>query len=274
MESKPKRLIILTRHGERIDNTSNRKKQVLPSDDPELTDTGRKQALNMGQKIASYVKENYGIELDEKTAKVLSSPFSRTLQTSLNLIKSYGKYSEDNIRIENRVCELIFSYIVNDFPHKYVSIFKSIKSDDNSNKNNSEEKFDNYFEKFENRKINFENSKYITSDTLPKRYESEKDVYERLADATESNIKEFFLDNKSSVQVLNFVSHAGTMNYFYLHLLCLMHKDNPKMIKEIKDGIHDVECSVLYCDSFIFSVYINDDKTFNVIFDKKLTIHH
>ena len=101
MESKPKRLIILTRHGERIDNTSNRKKQVLPSDDPELTDTGRKQALNMGQKIASYVKENYGIELDEKTAKVLSSPFSRTLQTSLNLIKSYGKYSEDNIRIEN-----------------------------------------------------------------------------------------------------------------------------------------------------------------------------
>ena len=64
MESNKKttKIIILTRHGLRIDHTQFRNKQKLHTDDPELILKGREQAVDMAIQIKSFIQNKYNKE--------------------------------------------------------------------------------------------------------------------------------------------------------------------------------------------------------------------
>lgn len=268
MESNKKiRLLILTRHGERIDKTHKRTSQKLKTDDPELTVNGRQQALKMGSIIALYVEKHFNIKLNSDITKIVTSPFSRTIQTSLNLAKSYFNYPENNIRIDNKLCELIFPSVVGDFPNKYVAIYnKNFSSDINCNE------FKNNFEYFEKKSFEFENSDMINVKSLPLKYESNKDVVKRANEVIDEYIKNYFINNSSSIEVINFVSHAGTLNIIYECILKIIYKNNEEMLKKIDNGFNDIEYNIQYCDSFIFKVNIDEDSSYTFELIKKLSL--
>ena len=77
-----KKVIIVMRHGERIDLVD-RKKQRLKEYDPELTALGKKQAKEIGQRVLERCdKFDY--------VNVYSSPFTRTLMTGLAFIDNFN----------------------------------------------------------------------------------------------------------------------------------------------------------------------------------------
>ena len=264
MENNKTKYILLTRHGERIDNV-NPSNQILPQDDPELTKKGKEQALKMGDKIYEYLKQKKNIEITSKNIIILSSPFSRTIQTSINLLKSFSlsNYESRLLHIDNKICELIFPYSVSNMPNKYLSIF--IKPDLNNN-------YFNKLEEFEQRQINIANINSISVEELPNRYESEKDVFTRLEKCFDQILNSTLLDEE--LEIVNLVLHAGTINYAYSLLLCEINKGNQKLCDEIKDGLHSLEYDIHYCDTFVFKVIYDTNNLYTISEDIKLSLYN
>ena len=81
-------VLVFVRHGERVDKLFH--KSMLKNQvecDPTLTQDGKQQATDIGKKIRDYIKkEKSDYELDE--AKIVSSPFIRTMQTAAYISKS------------------------------------------------------------------------------------------------------------------------------------------------------------------------------------------
>lgn len=263
MEKLKTKYILLTRHGERIDNI-NPSSQILPQDDPELTQKGKEQALKMGDKIYEYLKQKKNIKINSNNIIILSSPFSRTIQTSINLLKAFSlsDYESKLLHIDNKICELIFPYSVSNLPKKYLSIF--IKPELNNT-------YFNKLEEFEQRQINIANINSISVDELPNRYESEKDVYLRLEKCFDQILNITLLDKE--LEIVNLVSHAGTINYAYSLLLCEINKGNKKLCDEIKDGLHSIEYDIHYCDTYVFKVIYDSNNIYTITEDIKLSLH-
>ncbi len=75
---KGKKFIIIMRHGERIDSVD-KKSQILPKEDPELTQNGINQAINIGKKL----RETFFKEIEISEMNIFSSPSARTLMTAI-----------------------------------------------------------------------------------------------------------------------------------------------------------------------------------------------
>jgi len=89
-------IIILCRHGERIDRTNHRNEQRANKDDPELTQRGNDLAKNIGKKIATKFKSY----IDKNDIKLYSSPFTRTLETALSMRNEMQKIITNKDRQE------------------------------------------------------------------------------------------------------------------------------------------------------------------------------
>ena len=114
--------MIIMRHGERIDCLDSQKnKQLLSEYDPELTEKGIRQAIDIGNQIKKSIKKEIN------TINVYSSPFTRTLMTGLNLVKKLN-LKKNNIYITNSLFEIASENNFKYFPLKSLLI-------NNKNKN-------------------------------------------------------------------------------------------------------------------------------------------
>ncbi len=105
-------LIIIVRHGERCDKVG--LEPTFHKNDPELTENGKKQAFILGEILSDFLFKNFP---QVSKIKINSSPFARTIQTSVNLIKGLKKNHtlEDKIHLNYSLGELI----IKDFYEHY-----------------------------------------------------------------------------------------------------------------------------------------------------------
>lgn len=237
--------IIISRHGERIDMV-NKKNQILKEDDPELTKNGREQSEKMGEKLFLFFKNEKKIVFSKENLQIFSSPYSRTIQTSISLIKGYelSIYESKILNINNKILEMINSYTVSNFPKKVVALYNPPTTNSSLYKNQ--------FEEFEKRKFSFKNDGQFNENELPIRYESEKEIMERIKSAVDVVINN---GKEEDFFIYQFVSHAGIINYLYAYLNYLAYiKLDEDLAYEYINLVHDVEYNIDYNDSFIFKV--------------------
>jgi broad specificity phosphatase PhoE len=91
------KLFIVMRHGERADLVDS-ENQILHEYDPELTQNGVEQALTIGSQLRD-------ICLNKKIL-IVSSPFARTIMTSLNVIKGLD-HNNINMIIDSGYSEFL-----------------------------------------------------------------------------------------------------------------------------------------------------------------------
>lgn len=97
-QSSNRKLIILIRHGERADDTQlHNATPTLHPYDPELTSKGIKQAVSIGNQLKSLLIEK---SLISKKILLYSSPFARTLMTSLGLLEGLEIEQTGNVKIK------------------------------------------------------------------------------------------------------------------------------------------------------------------------------
>jgi broad specificity phosphatase PhoE len=85
-----KKLLIVMRHGERSDDPdlSGKVEMKLNEDDPELTINGINQARSIGAQLKLLIKTE---NIEPKNISLYSSPFSRTLMTTLGVIEGLSQ---------------------------------------------------------------------------------------------------------------------------------------------------------------------------------------
>lgn len=85
--------LFIIRHGERIDQSSEKSNQKLPVNDAELSTKGKEQAVQTGNEIFNFLKKKH-ILISDTNWSFISSPFSRTIQTSINIRKGIFENSQ------------------------------------------------------------------------------------------------------------------------------------------------------------------------------------
>ena len=116
MEKKELKILIVMRHGERIDcpdNVNNDEKRQLNKNDPELTKRGIFQSKNIGEQIL----KRLDINLSE--INLFISPFTRTIMTSLNVIKKL-KEKFNSIIINYYIIKDLSEYLSNIYLNCYL----------------------------------------------------------------------------------------------------------------------------------------------------------
>jgi broad specificity phosphatase PhoE len=218
------KLIICTRHGERSDYAGLNPK--LGKNDPELTINGNEQATLMGFQISEEIlKRNIKGKI-----KILSSPFSRTLQTSKYILRSLSEKLDKNnldniIYVENNLCEYMEYSHVNPVPPKdYLALYNNKDFKDRE---------------FKNIQINLLNDQ----DVLPTEIETDDVCSNRIKNLLDLTLESGF--NKD-VDVYIFVSHGTPID----KLNQFMGYPGPFGYKKIG-----------YCDSFIYNVDLANKKT-------------
>lgn len=102
--SEIKKLLILIRHGERIDRTGEIPKCGIMN--PELTEKGKQQSFESSKIIIENIKK-FGIDINPNTIQIRSSPYMRTIQTSVQLLKGlnliFSNNKKEKVNILNKV---------------------------------------------------------------------------------------------------------------------------------------------------------------------------
>ena len=196
MEKKELKILIIMRHGERIDcpdNVNNDEKRQLNKNDPELTKRGILQAQNIGHQIL----KRLDIKLSE--INLFISPFTRTIMTSLNVIKKL-KEKFNSIKINY--------YIIKDLS-EYLSerMFSEFSFKDLLYYNHNNKELQKLYEEFisMNNKIEF---KELFNDSItvkyPEKFKDGLKRYENLSDKILEFIKK--KTNNNSINII--VSHG------------------------------------------------------------------
>ena len=196
MKKNEQKVIIVMRHGERIDfpdKINYEEKRKLNKNDPELTKRGIFQSKNIGEQIL----KRLDINLSE--INLFISPFTRTIMTSLNVIKKL-KEKFNSIKINY--------YIIKDLS-EYLSerMFSEFSFKDLLYYNHNNKELQKLYEEFisMNNKIEF---KELFNDSITVKYpEKFKDGikrYENLSDKILEFIKK--KTNNNSINII--VSHG------------------------------------------------------------------
>jgi broad specificity phosphatase PhoE len=224
---KKDKLLILTRHGERSDYAG--LPSILHKCDPELTKTGCEQAFEIGTTISEEIIKR---KIKGKIL-ILSSPFSRTLQTSKYILKALYENLDkkdiiihNKILVDNRLCEYIDKSLINsELPKDYLAVYINNQFIENE---------------FKVIQIEFVNDK----DTLPKSVESSSECFDRLKECLVSNIENIL--SEEDIGVVIFISHGTPID----HMNRILGYLGPFGFKNIS-----------YCKSFFYSVDVLTGKT-------------
>ena len=256
-QSKHSKLLILTRHGQRIDLSQLKKLQKHPKDDPELTAVGREQAVKMGKIIKKYVQDLNDFE--QTSFLIVTSPFSRTLQTTIGLIEGY-EFKEYALKVDNRLCEVIFPEFVDGPPSDYLCLYNKPKvlNSEIGNKNiNGKEEYRNHFEELEKMKLTTVDS--LSTTWLPTEFENESQVIKRLQEILLDAIEQLKTNN-----IVQLVSHAG----------CCSELRNMIFSQYIKEQnyIPVKHYYFNYTDSDVFEIEFSNINDTNIKFLTKLSL--
>ena len=112
-------MIAIVRHGEREDDSTNRKRRSNIGYDPSLSELGEEQARLTGRYILEkyLYKENYHTQ---NNLKIISSPFLRTLQTAENIAQEVNC---QRIYVWDPICEELKEDIFDFFPLPHINFY-------------------------------------------------------------------------------------------------------------------------------------------------------
>ena len=197
-----KKLLIVVRHGERIDRAGEIPKCGIMN--PELTEKGKKQSYLASKVIIEQI-EKYGIKNEEifpNLIQIRSSPYMRTIQTSAYLIKGLNsilsKNKKENINLLNKI------YI--DF-----GLRKRIKPNKKFNKEDlfykSVDKYVNFDEEIKN--IDFIGEK----GEFPLEEETKEQCEIRSIDYVNNILKKEFENKNDNRKIIIIIGHRGPMKF-------------------------------------------------------------
>jgi len=237
---KPKFLVVI-RHGERIDFSAEQNDQKLDPNDPELTEEGKAQAQKIGQIINTYFIKKTPNEF--KSCLILTSPFSRTIMTSVNIANRL-KDSKINVKImlENRLSEFIKDDAFDKECSKFLSVYNYKENED----------LKQFMFKFIGEEyLNELNTESLEG--LPQFNETRQNVYNRLKVLFKNNISNF-----EEFDYIFCVSHGTPIAEFY------------RFLRNDKEDIRD--SSIKYCDAYVFEYFKTLTKS-EVEYVEKLTVN-
>ena len=195
-----KKLLIIIRHGERIDRTGEIPKCGIMN--PELTEKGKKQSFEASKIIIEKLKK-YGInEISSNLIQIRSSPYMRTIQTSVQLIKGlnliFSNDTNDKINNLNKV-------------HIDFDLRKRIKPNKKFKKEDfiysSVDKYANFDEEIKNVEFVGEKGEFPLN-------EETKEQCEKRSINYVNNILKKEIDNKSNInRIFIIVGHRGPLKY-------------------------------------------------------------
>ena len=232
MKKNEQKVIIVMRHGERIDfpdKINYEEKRKLNKNDPELTKRGIFQSKNIGEQIL----KRLDINLSE--INLFISPFTRTIMTSLNVIK----------KLKEKFNSIIINYYIIKDLSEYLSerMFSEFSFKDLLYYNHNNKELQKLYEEFisMNNKIEF---KELFNDSITVKYpEKFKDGikrYENLSDKILEFIKK--KTNNNSINII--VSHGYGVQIITTKLLeseCINGKE------ALKKEVFVVDFCTSYC---------------------------
>jgi broad specificity phosphatase PhoE len=238
---KKQKIIVIMRHGERSDLAGTEVK--LNMSDPELTEIGKSQAYTAGKRLREILEEMFAedhphhqnqkdksiFSLDSRKIALISSPFSRTLETSI--YAKNGMNLNLPIYIENGLSEFISKGWFTNSPKNFLSYYQLLRNFDYSVEESQKIKIDKP-EYFLNSMMN-EILIHQPVHTLPEFPESTNSCISRFHVVLDMLIYYYLIRKEYDILVL--VTHV-----FGLQALC------EKM--EIPMDYFEIE----YCSTFIF----------------------
>lgn len=247
------RFIAIIRHGERIDDTPKWKSQELPSEDPELTYNGMKQAMNIGMQLYNYFLEE-NIELND--INIFTSPSTRTLQTGILAggIVDYPDHLEKTIRV---ITDLITSNVEEGLENNIeVSPIYYHKDRD--------KKLKRLYDKYITQIIKDRNFHYGTLDYKSILMDVEFESFESRKKRAENVINYIneFTKNRLN-QGENTLNIIATHRFnFYMIVEFLMKELNKKLKEKGLKQINTEDISFGYCHCYMFKYDENNELSF------------
>ncbi len=197
-----KKLLIIVRHGERIDRIGEIPKCGIMN--PELTEKGKQQSYLASKVIIEQLKK-YGIKNEEifpNFIQIRSSPYMRTIQTSAHLIKGLNSILSKN---KNEGMDILNKIYI-DF-----GLRKRIKPDKKFNKKD-------YFYKSVDKYINFDeeikNIEFIgEKGEFPLEEETKEQCEKRSIDYVNNILKKEFENKNDNNKIIIIIGHRGPMKF-------------------------------------------------------------
>ena len=237
-ESNIKKILIIIRHGERIDRTGE-----IPecgNMNPELTEKGKLQSFKASETIMNNIKK-YGIsDISPNIIQIRSSPYMRTIQTSVQLIKGINLIISKNLKENVYILKKIFI----DF-----GLRKRIKPNKTFKK---EEILYSSVDKYINFDKEIQNIEFIGGKGEFPLYAESKEECEKRTICYVNNILKKEIDDKNNKnKIFIIVGHRGPLKYI-LNQLGLKKVDK----KDFN-----------YCSQFFFDISngINNSKFLEII---------
>ena len=226
--------IIIMRHGERIDCVDSKLNQLLNEYDPELTEKGIKQAIDIGKQIKKSLKK------EVNTINLYSSPFTRTLMTGLNIAKKLN-LKNNNIFTVNGLFEFCSENNFKYFP------LNSLLINNKKEKNNLYQKFiNNYLQNLgENNSIEIKSFK--EKEIYPKYPEIFDDAINRYRKIGEELYNEILKNDNNSLNII--VTHGYGVQIITEYFFSKTRNEKELLAKE--------DFFVDYCTSYCFN-FINE----------------
>ena len=231
VKSEIEKLLIIIRHGERIDRAGEIPKCGIMN--PELTEKGKLQCFESSKIIIKKIKD-FGItDISPNIIEIRSSPYMRTIQTSVQLLKGlnliFSKNSEEKINILNKV------YI--DF-----DLRKRIKPNKKFNKEDilysSVDKYANFDKEIKN--IEFIGEK----GDFPLNEETKEQCEERSLNYMNNVLKKEIDDKNNKNRIFIIIGHRGPLKYILKKLgINVVNKKNfdycSKFFFDISNGLEN-----------------------------------
>ena len=212
------KLLIIIRHGERIDRVGEIPKCGILN--PELTEKGKQQSFIAGKLLLDTIKK-YGIkDISPNLIEIRTSPYMRTIQTSIQILKGFNLSFRNNNKLNN-------VYI--DFDLK-----KRIKPNKKINQNELIYKTVDTYENFDNelKGIEFLGDKGDFSLEPETSEQCEKRSFKYVDTIIKNSLE------KNEDKILIIVGHRGSLKY---------------ILKKL--GYKIIEKKILdYCSQFFFDV--------------------
>ena len=216
------KLLILIRHGERTDRVGEIPK--CGTMNPELTEKGKLQSF-LASKLTLETIKKYGItNISPNIIQIRTSPYMRTIQTSIQIIKGFNNDIKDN-NIKNKLNKIYIDF----------ALKKRIKPNKKINKNEFLYKTVDTYANFDQeiKGIDFMGDKGEFSLEAETKEQCEKRSYDYVNNILRNNI-----ENNNDKKVFIIVGHRGSLKYILKRL-----------------GYNLIDKKILdYCSQFFFDV--------------------
>ena len=225
LPSNNKKLLIIIRHGERIDRAGEIPK--CGKMNPELSEKGKLQSFEASKILIENLKKNGINNIFPNTIQIRSSPYMRTIQTSVQLLKGLNLlFSNDKKEKSNILNKLYIDF----------GLRKRIKP---NQKYQKEDIFYSSVDKYSNFDEEIKNIEFIgDKGDFPLNEETKEQCEKRSLDYLDNILKKELNNKDNKDKIFIIIGHRGPLKY---------------ILKKLGFTIVDIK-KMDYCSQFLFDV--------------------